>query len=46
VRGGGARLNAVVIADENRLIGAEDLVDGAIRLSAGRKHHVLVKPEA
>jgi tyrosyl-tRNA synthetase len=39
-------LNTVVIVDENRLIGTEDLVDGAIRLSAGRKHHVLVKPEA
>ena len=46
VRGGGARLNTVVIADENHLIGVQDLVDGAIRLSAGRKHHVLVKPEA
>ncbi|MDE7548063.1 tyrosine--tRNA ligase [Acetobacter fabarum] len=43
VRGGGARLNNAVIADENRLIGEQDSVDGAIRLSAGKKHHVLVK---
>ncbi|MBO1324335.1 tyrosine--tRNA ligase [Acetobacter sp. TBRC 12305] len=43
VRGGGARLNNVAIEDENRLICMQDMVDGAIRLSAGRKHHVLVK---
>ncbi|MFT8440931.1 tyrosine--tRNA ligase [Acetobacter fabarum] len=43
VRGGGARLNNAVIADENRLIVEHDSVDGAIRLSAGKKHHVLVK---
>ena len=43
VRGGGARLNNVAIEDENRLIWMQDMVDGAIRLSAGRKHHVLVK---
>ena len=43
VRGGGARLNNAVITDENRLIVEHDSVDGAIRLSAGKKHHVLVK---
>ncbi|GBR66638.1 tyrosyl-tRNA synthetase [Acetobacter syzygii NRIC 0483] len=43
VRGGGARLNNAVIQDENRLIVEHDSVDGAIRLSAGKKHHVLVK---
>ncbi|MCP1242829.1 tyrosine--tRNA ligase [Acetobacter lambici] len=43
VRGGGARLNNAVITDENRLIMEHDSVDGAIRLSAGKKHHVLVK---
>ncbi|CEF53749.1 tyrosine--tRNA ligase [Acetobacter ghanensis] len=43
VRGGGARLNNAVIQDENRLIVEQDSVDGAIRLSAGKKHHVLVK---
>lgn len=43
VRGGGARLNNAVIADENRLIVEHDSVDGAIRLSAGKKHHVLVR---
>lgn len=43
VRGGGARLNNAVIADENRLIVEHDSVGGAIRLSAGKKHHVLVR---
>ncbi|ANA14736.1 MULTISPECIES: tyrosine--tRNA ligase [Acetobacter] len=43
VRGGGARLNNDVIQDENRLITQQDMVDGAIKLSAGKKHHVLVK---
>lgn len=43
VRGGGARLNNAVITDENRLIVEHDSVDGAIRLSAGKKHHVLVR---
>lgn len=43
VRGGGARLNNDVIQDENKLITHQDMVDGAIKLSAGKKHHVLVK---
>ncbi|GLH27433.1 tyrosine--tRNA ligase [Acetobacter pasteurianus] len=43
VRGGGARLNNDVIQDENKLITKQDMVDGAIKLSAGKKHHVLVK---
>ena len=46
VRGGGARLNNAVITDENRLIVEHDSVDGAIRLSAGKKHHVLVRVES
>ncbi|MCP1203466.1 tyrosine--tRNA ligase [Acetobacter oryzoeni] len=43
VRGGGARLNNDVIQDENKLITQQDMVDGAVKLSAGKKHHVLVK---
>lgn len=43
VRGGGARLNNDVIQDENKLITQQDMVNGAIKLSAGKKHHVLVK---
>jgi tyrosyl-tRNA synthetase len=41
IRGGGARLNDVVIADEAQLISG----DAVIKLSAGKKHHVLVRPE-
>jgi len=44
IRGGGARVNDVVLADEGQLIGPADLRDGAVKLSAGRKHHRLVKP--
>jgi tyrosyl-tRNA synthetase len=45
VRGGGARLNDVALTDENQLIGSGDLTEaGTLKLSAGRKRHVLVKP--
>lgn len=45
VRGGGARLNDEALQDENRTIGAGDLTDaGTLKLSAGRKRHVLVRP--
>jgi len=44
IRGGGARLNDETLTDETRLIGKEDLRDGVIKLSAGRKQHRLVRP--
>ncbi|HKK29590.1 MAG TPA: tyrosine--tRNA ligase, partial [Alphaproteobacteria bacterium] len=45
VRGSGARLNDRQIADENDLIGSSDLTEaGTLKLSAGRKRHVLIKP--
>ena len=45
VRGGGARLNDRALSDENRAIGAGDLTEaGTLKLSAGRKRHILVKP--
>jgi tyrosyl-tRNA synthetase len=44
IRGGGGRLNDEKIDDENAVITAADTgPDGAIKLSAGRKKHVLVK---
>lgn len=46
VRGGGARLNDVVVSDENRVVTEADLVDGALKLSSGKKHHVLLRPAA
>ena len=45
IRGGGARVNDVAVTDEGQPIGAPQLRDGAIKLSAGRKQHRLVKPE-
>ena len=43
-QGGGLRVNDVQEMDANRLIGAGDLVDGVIKLAAGKKKIVLVKP--
>jgi tyrosyl-tRNA synthetase len=44
IRGGGARLNDQPIADEALIITADDLRDGAMKLSAGRKQHRLIRP--
>ncbi|MFT8850335.1 tyrosine--tRNA ligase [Acetobacter orientalis] len=43
IRGGGARVNNVPVTDENLVITNTDAVEGAIRLSSGKKHHILVK---
>jgi tyrosyl-tRNA synthetase len=40
IRGSGARLNDVVIADEAQMISGNDV----LKLSAGKKQHVLVRP--
>ena len=45
IRGGGARLNDVAIAEEALVVSAADMRDGAVKLSAGRKQHRLVRPE-
>lgn len=44
IRGGGARVNDVVVTDEAQAVSAADLHDGAIKLSSGRKRHILVRP--
>jgi tyrosyl-tRNA synthetase len=44
IRGGGARVNDVPVADEDRTVGVGDLRDGAVKLSAGRKQHRLIRP--
>ena len=44
IRGGGARVNDRTEADEVRQLGPGDLVSGAIKLSAGKKRHALLKP--
>jgi tyrosyl-tRNA synthetase len=45
IRGGGLRLNDAVVTDERATATNDDLANGAIKLSLGRKRHVLVKPE-
>jgi len=44
IRGGGARINDVVVESETRAVSLEDLDPlGNIKLSAGRKRHALVR---
>ena len=45
IKGGGARVNDAQVKDQNAPIGADALSSGgAIKLSAGKKRHVLVRP--
>jgi tyrosyl-tRNA synthetase len=39
----GVRLNDDVVSDAQRAVTPADLLDGAVKLSAGRKKHVLVR---
>jgi tyrosyl-tRNA synthetase len=43
IRGGGAKVNDAPVIEEGRLLSADLLRDGAIKLSAGRKQHRLVR---
>jgi len=43
IRGGGARLNDNRISDEDLLVNAGDLQDGALKLSSGKKRHIRVR---
>jgi tyrosyl-tRNA synthetase len=45
IQGGGARINDVAVKDDRATLTA-DLVnaDGVIKLSLGKKRHVLIKP--
>jgi tyrosyl-tRNA synthetase len=44
VKGGGLRVNDAVVTDERAVIGVADLnADAAVKLSFGRKKHVLLK---
>ena len=45
VKGGGVRLNDEPVTDERRVVTPADLSsDGVVKLSLGRKRHVLVRP--
>jgi tyrosyl-tRNA synthetase len=43
IRGGGARVNDTPVSDEGQVISLRDAREGAIKLSAGRKQHRLVR---
>jgi len=44
IRGGGGRLNDAPLDDETRVVTMDDLgADGAVKLSAGKKRHALVR---
>lgn len=43
VQGGGVRINDDQVSDWRRALGDDDMRDGAIKLSAGKKRHVLIK---
>ncbi|MEQ9571002.1 MAG: tyrosine--tRNA ligase [Nitratireductor sp.] len=44
VKGGAVKVNDDPVADERRVVGETDLRDGVVKLSLGRKKHVLVRP--
>ncbi|HXG78342.1 MAG TPA: tyrosine--tRNA ligase, partial [Methyloceanibacter sp.] len=45
VKGGGLKVNDKPVADERRLLTLSDLTqDGVIKLSLGKKRHVLIRP--
>jgi len=43
IKGGGARLNDQAVSDELANATAADLIDGAIKISSGKKRHALIK---
>ena len=45
IKGGGLKVNNETLSDEVAVLGPRNLVDGSIKLSLGRKKHVLLKPD-
>ncbi len=46
VQGGAVRINDLPVTDERRLVGMDDLTaQGVIKLSLGKKKHLLVRPD-
>ena len=39
-----ARVNDTVVSDQNAALSADDIVEGQVKLSAGKKRHALIKP--
>ncbi len=46
IKGGGVRINDISVSDERAILGIDQVTsDGVIKLSVGKKRHVLVRPE-
>jgi tyrosyl-tRNA synthetase len=43
IQGGGLRVNDVVVSDARAMLSSSDYIDGAIKLSMGKKKHVLLR---
>ncbi len=46
IKGGGLKVNDETVSDDKAVLTISDLKQGAIKLSLGRKRHVLLKPKA
>jgi tyrosyl-tRNA synthetase len=44
IKAGGLRVNDVTVSDEKMVLTPRDLAEGVIKLSLGKKRHVLLKP--
>ena len=44
IQSGGLRANDVPVADVRAVVGLDDLKDGVVKLSVGKKSHMLIKP--
>jgi tyrosyl-tRNA synthetase len=44
VQGGGVRINDQPVSDDRRMVGEADVTDGVVKLSLGKKKHILVRP--
>ena len=44
IAGGGVRVNDVIIGQDDWKLTTADVCDGVIKLSLGKKRHVLLKP--
>ncbi|MBU1286161.1 MAG: tyrosine--tRNA ligase [Alphaproteobacteria bacterium] len=43
IKQGAAKVNDALVSDQNGTLGMADLIDGSIKLSAGKKRHALLK---
>ncbi|MQS00019.1 tyrosine--tRNA ligase [Gluconobacter aidae] len=44
IRGGGGRVNDVVVSDENQTFTLDNMRDGVLKVSSGKKKHILLRP--